>query len=73
MMFSIVVIHSTSGQEVMTILVEGVQTVKGLRRIKNKILQFLHKCNPSHAERFMHSYPTRRVVFSIHIPFILYL
>jgi hypothetical protein len=43
---------------IMTILVEVVRTVKVLRQIKNKTHQFLHKCNPSLAECFMHSYPT---------------
>jgi hypothetical protein len=34
----------TSEQEVMVILVDGVQTFTGLRGIKNKTPQFIHKC-----------------------------
>jgi hypothetical protein len=49
---------STSEQKVMAILVEVVQVVIGLRRIKNKTPQFLHKCNLSYAGRFMTSHQT---------------
>jgi hypothetical protein len=36
---------STSEREVTDILVEGVQAIMELRRIKNKNVQILHKCN----------------------------
>jgi hypothetical protein len=56
---------STPEQEVMVILVDGAQVVTGLRRIKNKTAQFLHKCNLSYAGRFMNSHPTWRLITTI--------
>jgi hypothetical protein len=53
---------STSEKEVMTIFVERVQAVKGLCGIKNNTPQILHKCNLSHARRFMNSHPTWRLI-----------
>jgi hypothetical protein len=49
--------NDTSEQEVMTIFVEHVQAVTGLCGIKNNT-QIFHKCNLSHARRFMNSHPT---------------
>jgi hypothetical protein len=57
----------------MTILMEGVQTVKGLGGFEKKTPHMLHKCNFSHVEHFMHSYPTGRVVSSTNILCILHL
>jgi hypothetical protein len=48
----------TSEQEVIIILVKGVQAVAGLRDIKNKTPQFLHKCNLSYVGHFMNFHPT---------------
>jgi hypothetical protein len=55
----------TSEREVMIILVEGIQAVTGLCRIKNKTPQFLHKYNLSYAGCFMNSHPTWRLLTSI--------
>jgi hypothetical protein len=62
-----------SEQKVMVILVKSVHAVTGLHGIKNKTPQFFHKCNLSHVECFMHSYPTRMVVSNINISCILHL
>jgi hypothetical protein len=64
---------STSEKKVMTILVEGVQDVMRMRRIKNKTPQFLHKCNLSYAGCFMNFHPAWRLLTIINTPCILHL
>jgi hypothetical protein len=55
----------TSEQEVMVILVDGVQAVTGLRGIKNMTPQFLHKCILSYGGCFNTSHQTWRLLTSI--------
>jgi hypothetical protein len=55
---------SISEQEVMDILVKGVQAVMELHWIKNKT-QVLHKCNLSHARHFINSHPSWRLITTI--------
>jgi hypothetical protein len=63
----------STSKQVMVILVEGVQAVTRLRRIKNKTPQFLHKCNLSHVGRFMNFHPTWRLLTTINSPCINHL
>jgi hypothetical protein len=49
----------------MVILVDGVQAVTGLRGIRNKTAQFLHKCNLSYAGHFMNLHQTWRLITTL--------